>query len=180
MTTVLQLAFRFLICSIAICVVSGGAARAGQGRYLEVEEFLDVAFRGAQPETAFLWIDDGLRARIEELIGHRFELLRVRYWRHADTTAWVLDEVGKDKPITIGVTVVAAAVENVRILEFRESRGWEVRHAFFTDQFAGVRASADRGLDRQIDGITGATLSVAAVSRAVRLGLFLSEQIGST
>jgi len=147
---------------------------------MEVEEFLDVAFRGAQPEAALLWVDDGLRASIEQLLGHRFDLLRVRYWRHGDATAWIFDEVGKEKPITIGVSIVAGAVENVRVLEFRESRGWEVRHPFFTDQFAGVRASADLGFDRQIDGITGATLSVAAVSRAVRLGLFLSEKIGNS
>jgi len=148
---------------------------AGEGRYLEANEFLDLAFPTAEPIPAMLWVDDALRSQIEEIVGHRFGALRVRYWEHAGRTAWILDEIGKERPITIGVTVKDGAVELVRVLEFREPRGWEVRHAFFTDQFAGARVSAGRRFDRDIDGITGATLSVAAVTRVVRLALFLSE-----
>jgi hypothetical protein len=143
---------------------------------MEVEEFLRAAFPVGDPAIVTLWIDDELRAPVEELLGHRFGALRVRYWQNGGKTAWIFDEIGKEQPITIGVTIVDGAVDVVRILEFRESRGWEVRHPFFTGQFAGVRATADSALDRPIDGVTGATLSVAAVTRAVRLALFLSEQ----
>ena len=143
---------------------------------MDVEEFLQVAFPTDEPKVATLWVDNTLRTPIEDLLGHRFDALRVRYWQQADKTAWIFEEIGKEQPITIGITVVAGAVGMVRILEFREPRGWEVRHPFFTDQFSGARATAGRKFDRPIDGITGATLSVAAVTRAVRLALFLSEQ----
>ena len=152
----------------------GNVAFAGEGRYLEANEFLDLAFPAAEPAPAVLWVDDTLRSEIETIVGHRFGALRVRYWEHGGRSAWIFDEVGKERPITIGVTVEDGAVEFVRVLEFREPRGWEVRHAFFTDQFAGARVSTGQRFDRDIDGITGATLSVAAVTRVVRLALFLS------
>jgi Na+-translocating ferredoxin:NAD+ oxidoreductase RnfG subunit len=47
-----------------------------------------------------------------------------------------------------------------------------------TDQFNDVRLDGGDELDRQIDGITGATLSVNAVTRVVRLALFLYRHTG--
>ena len=66
----------------------------------------------------------------------------------------------------------------VRILEFRETRGWEVRYPFFTDQFDEVSLDTRGEIDGQIDSITGATLSVEAVNRVVRLALFLYRFTG--
>lgn len=163
--------------SLVAGLAFASVAYAGQGRYMEVEEFLHAAFAADEPELAMLWVDDALRASVEEQLGHRLEALRVRYWQQDGTTAWIFDEIGKDQPITIGISVTAGAVDIVRVLEFREPRGWEVRHPFFTDQFAGAGMTGERKLDRSVDGITGATLSVAAVTRAVRLALFLSAQV---
>jgi len=153
-----------------------GAANAGHGRYMEADEFLQMAFAGQRPDAATLWIDESLRTAIEDLLGHPFDVLRVRYWQYGEKSAWIFDEVGKEQPITIGVSVVAGTVDVVRVLEFRETRGWEVRHPFFTDQFAGARVVGEHDFDRSIDGITGATLSVAAVTRVVKLALLLSAQ----
>jgi hypothetical protein len=61
-------------------------------------------------------------------------------------------------------------------MAFRESRGWEIRHEFFTRQFAGVGLDESGRLDRPIDGITGATLSANATDRAARLALWLARQ----
>jgi hypothetical protein len=156
------------------------AARAEQGRYLEAEAFLRSALSIEQPEPSVLWVDEALRAAAEDVLGRGFEPLRVRYWRHDGRTAWIFDEIGKELPITIGVSVRDGAIETVRVLEFRETRGWEVRHPFFTDQFIGARMKGPRQVDRSIDGITGATLSVGAVRRVVRLALLLSARVEQT
>ncbi len=71
------------------------------------------------------------------------------------------------------------AIRAVRILAYREPRGWEVRHRFFTEQFDGARLAAGGGLDRDIDGIAGATLSVRAVRRVSELALALHRQLES-
>ena len=110
------------------------------------------------------------------MLGHRFGKLRVRYWFDGETSVWVLDEIGKELPITIGVTVRDHAIADVRVLEFRESRGWEVRYPFFTGQFQGLGLTSTRELDQPIDGISGATLSVRALKKLARLALYLHQQ----
>ena len=98
----------------------------------------------------------------------------MRYWGGDKRTAWVLDEIGKDEPITAGIVVNDGAIEEMRVLAFRESRGWEVRYPFFTRQFHDARLGG-RDLTRTIDGITGATLSVRAMKRMARAALLLHE-----
>jgi hypothetical protein len=167
-----------ILCVGFLCGVS--LAWSGQGRYMDEASFFEAALSAPKPEQGVLWITPELRKRIETLVGHRYPLLRARYWRNGDATAWILDEIGKEEPITIGVSVENQRVAMVRVLEFRESRGWEVRYPFFTDQFHGAALVADSDIDRDIDGITGATLSVAAVSRAVKLALLLDSQVAAS
>ena len=167
---------------LILLVLSAAAAAAEgstYGRYLTTEEFLQIAFGGTPPQAEMLWVTSEHRGPLERLLGHAYRSLRIRYWREGDRTAWILDEIGKEQPITIGIAIEAEAIEEVRILEFREIRGWEVRYPFFTDQFRG--ATLDDGeLSADIDGITGATLSVGAVKRAARAALYLHGQVAET
>ena len=155
------------------------AAASGPGHYLSSTEFLSGAFPDGEPRPDVIWVDNALRRDIEDVLGHRFDGLRIRYWQLGNRTAWIFDEIGKELPITIGVAVLGNAVESVRVLEFRETRGWEVRYPFFTDQFSGASLDDRDQIDGPIDGITGATLSVAAVTRVVKLALFLSSKTKS-
>ena len=148
-------------------------AASSQGRYVETTDFLHAAFPNGEPMPNTLWVTTELRQSAEAALGYGIASLRVRYWYRDRRTAWILDEIGKEQPITVGVVVEDDTVSIVRVLEFRESRGWEVRYPFFTDQFNDARLDVRDEIDRQIDGITGATLSVDAVTRVVRLALFL-------
>lgn len=153
------------------------AAAGEAGRYLSTAEFLDGAYPDGPPAARQLWVSGDLRDAVERAIGHRFGQLRVRYWYDGETSAWILEEIGKELPITIGIAVRDKAIDSVRILEFREIRGWEVRYPFFTDQFHAATLTDDGDLDRNIDGITGATLSVHAVKRMARAALLMHEEI---
>ena len=170
--------------SVLLVLLALGPALAGPGgeagRYVETDEYLRNAFPAELPAASTLWVAGELRESVERILGHPFKVLRVRYWQDGARSAWVLDEIGKELPITIGVTVDAGAIDNVRVLEFRESRGWEVRYPFFTDQFANARLDGDERLDRNIDGITGATMSVHAVTRIARVALLLHEHVAAT
>ena len=64
-------------------------------------------------------------------------------------------------------------MERVRVLVFRESRGAEVHREAFVRQFDDAQLEDGRKLNRPIDGITGATLSVWALTRQVKLALLL-------
>ena len=166
-----------------LLLVIPGPANAGPGgeagRYVETDDYISSAFPAGSPAARMLWISGELRDAVERVLGHRFAALRVRYWHEGARSVWILDEIGKELPITIGVTVADGAIDNVRVLEFRESRGWEVRYPFFTDQFVDAKLENNGHLDRRIDGITGATLSVAAVTRIARVALLLDGNIKS-
>jgi len=147
---------------------------------MTTSDFLESAFPASEATGKTLWVQDDVRQSVESVLGHRLGTLRVRYWYDGTTSAWILDEIGKELPITIGVTVADGKIGAVHILAFRESRGWEVRYPFFTDQFRRATLDADGRLDREIDGITGATLSVSAVTRIARVALLLHDNISKT
>ena len=132
---------------------------------------------GAIGKTQTLWLTREIKERAAAILGHRFNGLRVRYWGEHNRTVWILDEVGKEMPITIGVAVEAGKLLNIQILEYRESRGGEVRYPFFTDQFKGLILESENQdkLNGYIDGITGATLSVAAVRKVAILALVFHQ-----
>jgi hypothetical protein len=146
----------------------------------EPKAFIMEVFAGKPPEPGVLWITRSLRESITEILGHTPDALRVRYWGEKHRTAWILDEIGKERPITVGLVIDNGRLESVKVLAFRESRGWEVRYPFFTNQFKGVRLTRDNELDQTIDGISGATLSVRALKKLARLALFLHNQTPMT
>ena len=144
------------------------------------EKFLDEVFEGNPPSPTVLWLNGDIRETAKDILGHRYPGLRLRYWLKGNRTAWILEEIGKDKPITVGLVVNENTLESIRVLTFRESRGWEVRYPFFTDQFRGAGLADGHKLDRHIDGISGATLSVRALKKLARLALYLHSMTGQT
>lgn len=150
---------------------------AGDAVYLAPEDFLKKTFRGGVPKAQLFWLPKDVRQGASKILGRDLNKLRLRYWQQGQRTAWILEEIGKEKPITVGLVVNGEKMEQVKVLIFRESRGWEVRYSFFTDQFTGARLTTSRQLDRHIDGISGATLSVRALIKLARLSLYLHQQV---
>lgn len=164
---------------LAVLLALWAPAGLSRGVYLTAEEFLAEAFAGVEPRLETLWLSPEIKQRAARILDHPPAGLRLRFWRAGGRTAWILDEIGKTHPITIGVVVEGGAVAAIRVLEFRESRGDEVRFPFFTQQFEGVSLAAGDTLrlDRDIDGITGATLSVRAMERVARLALLFHAEV---
>jgi hypothetical protein len=148
-----------------------------KGVYQEPEAFLDEVFAGDVPDIGKLWIDADLKEEIVRILGHEPGYLRISYWMRQQRSAWILEEIGKSLPITVGIVVNDGEIELVRILVFRESRGWEVRYPFFTDQFISAGLSPSQSLNQEIDGISGATLSVNAVKKLASLALLYHQQV---
>ena len=163
-----------LIVSLVLYV---SVACAGAETYQAPEDFLREAFSGTVPKPKLLWLTGTIRDRTKAILGHDPAQLRVRYWRQGQRSAWILDEIGKEEPITTGIVVDAGKIELIRVLIFRESRGWEVRHDFFTNQFRQRSLTADDKLDGPIDGISGATLSVRALTNLARVALYFHQQL---
>ena len=127
-------------------------------------------------ESKTLWLNHALKKRAETILDHPYQGLRVRYWQSGQRTAWVLDEIGKEQPITTGIIVENGKILSVDVLAYRESRGAEVQQSFFTRQFQGLTLTNTDKLSKKIDGITGATLSVWALQKVARLALMFDTE----
>ncbi|MDZ7661228.1 FMN-binding protein [Thiohalophilus sp.] len=148
--------------------------------YQSPEAFLEQTFNTDVPEPKVLWISGAVRTRAEQILQHRPDTLRTRYWQQGNRTAWILEEIGKERPITVGIVINDKSIETIKVLVFRESRGWEVKYPFFTNQFKQAELNADLELNKSIDGITGATLSVRALTKLSRLALYFHQHVTRT
>lgn len=164
---------RSLIVFLFALITTFASAR---GVYQQPIAFINEVFADRPPEATRIWLTGERKSVASAILGHRPTSLRLRYWGKDNRTAWVLEEIGKEKPITVGIVVNNNRIERVKVLIFLESRGWEVRHDFFTNQFKNTGLQKDQTLNKDIDGISGATLSVRALKKLTRLALYLHSQ----
>jgi hypothetical protein len=160
-----------------IFLVLATPAAMARGVYQSADDFLLEVFASEVPEPAVVWLTGDKKERVKEILGHPYSSLRIRYWQQDNRSAWILEEIGKDLPITVGLVINNQHLETIKVLTFRESRGWEIRHGFFTDQFKDASLTKKTELDRDIDGISGATLSVRAMKKLATLALYLDSTI---
>ncbi|MEH6502944.1 MAG: FMN-binding protein [Cycloclasticus sp.] len=139
------------------------------------ESFLNEVFANKPPQSSVIWLDREKKRVIEDVLQHRAAYIRIRYWQQGSRTAWILHEIGKEKPITVGVFIDQSQIQRLKVLAFRESRGWEVKHDFFTRQFTAASITDELQLNKTIDGISGATLSVRALKKIAKIALYLEQ-----
>jgi hypothetical protein len=141
-------------------------------------QFLERAFGASTPAPEVIWLSGERKAIVREMLGHDYPALRLRYWCRDSRSAWVLEEIGKELPITTGVIVDGGIINSLRVMTYRENRGGEVVAPAFTDQFNGIGLNSGGRLQAEIDGISGATLSVRALTRLAAVALYLSAESG--
>lgn len=147
------------------------------GVYQQPVDFIKQVFDNNPPKPSILWLKKDLKKQLSDILDHKYKGMRIRYWQQGEKTAWILDEIGKEKPITTGIVINKGKIKQVKVLVFRESRGWEVRHDFFTDQFKQIKLNDGNKLSKHIDNISGATLSVRAIRKLAKIALLLDKTI---
>ncbi|MFT7006726.1 MAG: hypothetical protein ACJAXJ_001234 [Colwellia sp.] len=172
---------KYLSLSIfAVAMVISHMSLAAKGVYQTPAAFISQSFVEATPQAKVLWLTKEDKLVVAEILQHKFNRMRIRYWQVNNETVWVLNEIGKEKPITIGVHIKNNQIKHYKVLTFRESRGDEVRHEFFSQQFINAMLNKDNRLSQNVDGITGATLSVRATKKVARLALWLNAKVANS
>jgi len=166
-----------LIFCLSLCFGSGDSY-AQPDAAITMESYGARYFPGENNSWQTLWIKKLQREQIQKILNHSFSQIRIRYWGEGSRTGWIFEEIGKELPITVGVIVEDEKIVDLTVLEYRESRGGEVVYPFFTGQFNAVSLTQGKtfGLDKHIDGITGATLSVWALKKVATLALYCHQQ----
>jgi len=147
-----------------------------KGVYQTPEDFLIQTF-DTTPEPERVILKGDLAKEIKEILGHRYKKIRVPYWQEGCRSAWILEEIGKEDFITTGFVVNSQGLEKVKVLIFRETRGWEVKHDFFSDQFKQAKLTEKNKLNKNIENISGATMSVDALTSISRMALLLHDHV---
>ncbi|MGI9239241.1 MAG: FMN-binding protein [Verrucomicrobiales bacterium] len=165
-----------LTIALALTLALNVSAHAAERVYKKPSDFIRSAFGGAIPPTSVISLSGEVKARAKKILAHNYRESRVRYWKQGERSVWILEEIGKTKPITTGFIVEGGRIRSVEILIYRESHGWEVSKPFFTKQFSRASLKSGEQLSARIKNVAGATLSVRAVSKLARLALYLDSQ----
>ena len=152
--------------------------------YQSQSEFIAIQLTDNQEysfKSQTLWLKNKLQNEIKSILNHKYPKLRLRYKmsnnKNEPTTIWFLDEIGKEREISFAVSVKNDQIQMIRVLEFRESRGYEIHIPAFTQQFEKLALNKEKRLNQTIDGITGATMSVNAMKKIARVALTLHEHV---
>ena len=152
--------------------------------HLSLEQALKKIFPRADKimETR-ISLDPEQTKKVEARVGH--PLLAKDYTMYVGKQqgkmlgyAMVDEEIGKYRPITSLVGVDPdGKVLGVAIMVYRESRGGEISHQRFLEQLVGKTHRDPIRVRQDIIAISGATLSVRAVSTQVRKALAIVEEV---
>lgn len=171
-----------------ILILEGGAAALAQETtvYLTLAQAPKALFPAAEIERKDVPATPALRESLKAKLGR----LQPTVWEPAYVTfaarqngsivgyAVVVDEIGKVNPFTLIVSATPDfRARDVAVMVYRETRGGEVAQRRFLAQYKGKRSTDPIQLDRDIIGISGATLSVHGANRAVHKALAVLELV---
>ena len=162
---------------VAVACVPAGAHAT---QYLTVEQAQRQLFPAAERFASFpLQLSAQVRARIASESGARPDAGDPEVWQalrgEEVLGSFIVDEViGKHELITYAVAIdPQGMVRGVEILDYRETRGGEVRDPRWRAQFVGKGTRDPLRLGEDIQNLSGATLSSRHITDGVRRLLVL-------
>lgn len=151
-------------------------------QYLTEAQALKIAFPQSQSVTAeSRVISDEDRRGIKqrygiEVLSSSARIYSGRSGSRIDGYAVIADEIGKSEPITFIVVMDPfGRVQTVAVMEFRETRGWEVKEPRFLRQFHGKKSTDHLRVNDDVVNLSGATLSSIAVANGVKKAVVLVD-----
>ena len=128
-------------------------------------------------------LDPSLKTRLAQRLGYtpakeRYNIFVATSNNHVDGYAIIDEEQGLHQPITFATRLSPRGViERLEIMVYREPRGDEVRDARFRHQFEGKTAQDPMRVSRDIDAVSGATVSSASMAVGARRAAVLVEEL---
>lgn len=147
--------------------------------YLSIEQAQKLMFGSATYTHRPIVISDEVQEKMRSAssVSHPFASHRI--WRTSAGGWFIVDEVvGKHEMITYAVGIAPdGAVKQIEILEYRESYGYEVAQDNWRSQFVGKTATSTLKLNKDIQNISGATLSAKHLTDGVKRLLVMHELV---
>jgi Na+-translocating ferredoxin:NAD+ oxidoreductase RnfG subunit len=147
--------------------------------YLTENQAAAVLFPGIRLEPRWMDLTPEEVKAINKTSGQKGLDTHVRIFWGPNKEALVIDRVlGKHDFITYAVAIDAQGkVKGLEIMDYRETYGYQVRGADWRKQFVGKSLHDPIKLGKDIQNISGATLSSKHVTEGVRRVLFTYETL---
>jgi len=138
--------------------------------FVSAEQAQKLIFPNKQFTKTPLLITEDVQDKMQSAssVSHPFKGDRV--WRASDGSYFIVDEVvGKHEMITyaVGISPIGA-VQGIEIMEYVESYGYEVADESWRKQFVGKTVEDPIKLKKDIENISGATLSSKHLTDGVK------------
>ncbi len=142
---------------------------------LAEEKFLEKMNANGNIQKNRLIVKKDQLGKIQIPMGHKYKKRIFTYWTSDQQTIWILNSIGKYKPITAAFVVEECKIKSANVLIYREQHGYEIKYKAFLSQFTNVDINDKYDLNKKIDNISGATLSVNSMDRMARAALILNN-----
>src|SRR5258706_1481089 len=184
MTTLRQVVWR---CLFAGTLAIAAKASGQEGIFLKEEDAPKAVFPDATAfERRVIRSNDALKEKLQQRLGKT----KPSIWEEAYVTfiakkadallgyAVIVEEIGKHRPITFVVGVGAdRKIKDAALMIYREAYGGEIRDRRFLQQYKGKQLKDPLLPFRDIQNISGATMSVEAIGTGSKKALALVETV---
>lgn len=157
---------QFLLLALVTCLSSNLAAKT----YLDEAQAQQLAFPSLGLTKTPVVVTPEQQAKMTEASSVRLPFDGKNIWKAADGGWFIIDQVvGKHEFITYSVAINPnGTVKLVEVMQYNESYGYEVKEASWLQQFIGKTAASPIKLNKDIDNISGATLSSKHLADGVK------------
>jgi len=174
----------WLSLAVGCCVLLPAARAAAETTYYTPRALLAAFFPKSEKVTFRTFtLDSSLKSRLASRLGYRpakdrYNIFVATTNNHVDGYAVIDEEQGLHQPITFATRLSPRGViERLEIMVYREPRGDEVRDPRFRHQFEGKTAQDPLRVSRDIDAVSGATVSSASMAVGARRAAILVEEL---
>ena len=164
------------IIAINLILILGLSTVQGK-REPEELQFLEKMYNGTEQEKKRIIIKAPTKKILKKIMGENYRKAIFSYWVKDNKTIWILNSIGKYKPITAGFVVENCKIDSAHVLVYREQIGYEIKYPSFLSQMNGKKLRKDIKLNENLDNISGATLSVNSMDRMARIALLLDSLV---
>jgi Na+-translocating ferredoxin:NAD+ oxidoreductase RnfG subunit len=164
-----------------IVMIAPAPVVAGQSYLSEADAPRAIFPEGSVSARKTLDLTDADIVALSKALGRRVEArtylyLEVKVDKGFVGYVFILDVIGESRPITFAIGVAAdGALRDIQVMVYREPQGEAIQEKRFRKQFVGKRVKDPITLDKDIDAISGATISSRSATFAARKGLLLAE-----
>ncbi len=166
------------VCGAVLC-----AAPVAQGKvFMNMKEALDLAFPKCEVERKSVYLEKDQRERVGVLAGDEFEkglvfpYVATANGKVVGTAYFDRHRVRTKNEILMVVISPKSEIERIEVLAFAEPLDYVPRDTWYA-QFPGRKLDSDLRLKVGIKGVTGATMTARATTKAARRLLALHNVI---